>query len=241
MSWAEGKLLALDTETSGINIEEVRIVSACAAIVTNGVVEYQKDWLVAVDVEIPKGASDVHGISTEHAREHGRPAGEVIPEIVNAIRYALTSHIPIVAYNGCFDLSLADREARRWMGQDLEAAVGLSIRPVLDPFVIWKAMERRKGKRQLTNACEAFGIDLGDNAHEAAADAIASVRVLMALAKKYPRITRMSLHELHDEQIEWRREQCDSLRSYFDSMNKAHDGVPVEWPILPFARESVPA
>ena len=43
------------------------------------------DWLADPGVEIPLQASAVHGITTERARAEGRPAAEVVAEIVAAL------------------------------------------------------------------------------------------------------------------------------------------------------------
>lgn len=240
--WADQRVLALDTETSGTNLEQDRIVTACAAIVTAGVVEFQRDWLIAVDVDIPAEASAVNKLTTEYARANGRPAAEVVPEIANAVRYAVRSGLAIVAYNAAFDLTILDREVRRWDGRSLTEFCGADIAPVIDPFVLWKAVEQfRRGSRKLVDACEAFGIDLGDNAHEAAADAIAATRVAYKLAQQFPEIGEMSVDRLHAAQVAWRAEQCDSLRDYFNSKGIEHDGVDGSWPLRPFVVEGVPA
>jgi DNA polymerase III subunit epsilon len=216
MTWADQQALALDTETSGVDIDQDRIASACAAIVRAGVVEYQRDWLIAVDVDIAPEASAVNKLTTEHCREHGRPAAETIPEIANAIRYAVHSNMPIVAYNGSFDLSLIDRECRRWIGQGLAEFCGRDIAPVIDVYVLWKQVDRyRKGSRKLTAACEAFGVELGEKAHEAAADAIAATRVACRIAQQYPRVGAMTSAELHEAQVQWKYEQQVSLRDFW--------------------------
>lgn len=229
------RALALDLETSGVRHNEDRIVTACAAIVDGTTVSYQREWLIAVDIDIPAEATEIHGITTEHARAHGRPASVVLPEIVKAIRYALSNGIPIVAYNATFDLTFVDREARRWMERTLPDACAQPIAPVIDPLVIWREMDRyRRGTRTLVDACAEFGIDLGDKAHDATADAIAAAQVAMAMASKFPRLRRMPLDYLHEAQVGWRREQCDSLRARFNKLGKTHDGVPSGWPMLPF-------
>jgi hypothetical protein len=45
----------------------------------------------------------------------------------------------------------------------------------------------------------------------------------------------MTLADLHDAQIGWRRVQCDGLRTYFDAKGIAHDGVRGDWPLIPYA------
>ena len=78
LPWHRGPLASYDCETTGTVVGTDRIVSA-ALIHPNGNVTR---WLSDVDgVEIPEAATAVHGITTEHARAHGRPAKEVVEEI----------------------------------------------------------------------------------------------------------------------------------------------------------------
>jgi DNA polymerase-3 subunit epsilon len=61
--------------------------------------------------------------------------------------------------------------------------------PVLDPYIMNKQVDRyRKGKRTLTALCEEYGVVL-DNAHTSAADALATLRVLDAMAGKFPKLS----------------------------------------------------
>jgi DNA polymerase-3 subunit epsilon len=238
-SWMNSPMLAFDLESTGVQPDHDRVATACAAVVCQGVVGHQRDWTVAIDVDMPAQASAVNKLTTEYLRANGRPAAGVIPEIANAIRYALRQGMPVVAFNGAFDLTMLDRELRRWAGLNLVEFVGAEIRPVIDPFVLWKQVEpRRRPPMKLVNACETFGVDLGLKAHEAAADAIAATRVVYKLAQRHKRIAAMDLETLHAAQVVWRSEQCDELRAYFDKVRKPHDGVPGAWPLIPLAEAS---
>ncbi|BDZ47063.1 hypothetical protein [Naasia aerilata] len=82
-----GAVGVFDLETTGIDTDTARIVSASVAVLDDcGVVVERKDWLVDPGVEIPAGAAAVHGISTERARRYGRNSAEVVAEILAAIR-----------------------------------------------------------------------------------------------------------------------------------------------------------
>ena len=67
--------------------------------------------------------------------------------------------------------------------------------------------------------------------HDAADDAIASARLARKLLGAWPQIAGWKLKTLHDHQVEWRREQANSLRAYFDKAGIEHDGVDPGWPI----------
>jgi DNA polymerase-3 subunit epsilon len=242
-----GKALALDLESTGTDVHTDRIVTACAAIVADGQAAYERQWLVAVDIDIPAEASAVHGISTEHAREHGVPAAEAIPEIATAVRYAVHSRMPIIAFNAAFDLSMLNAECIRHGLGTLEEFCGRPIAPVIDPLCIDKHVDRfRKGSRKLTDTCELLGVVLED-AHTAAADAIAAAEVARRLAercdldaaalralytdRRYPSelaqafraLGRMTVDQLHAAQVQWYREQSEGLGDYW--RKKAHEAA----------------
>ena len=96
-----------------------------------------RDWLADPGVEIPEGATAIHGITTAHARAEGRPAAEVVAEVVAALRALLDAGIPVVAYNAPYDFSLLKYEALR---HGIEPIVDPS--PVIDPLVVDKAYDR---------------------------------------------------------------------------------------------------
>jgi DNA polymerase-3 subunit epsilon len=207
--WA-GAVGVFDLETTGIDTATSRIVSAAVAVLDDrGVVVERKEWLVDPGVEIPAGASAVHGISTERARRFGRPAAEVIPEILDAIRTVERRGFPLVIYNAPYDLTLLAHEAER---HGLEPLDGTGL--VVDPLVIDKALDRyRKGKRTLAFAAAVYGVQL-DDAHNAGADAIAAGRVAQAMAARYPIELNVELDRLHGLQADWCKEQAASFTEY---------------------------
>lgn len=100
--------------------------------------------------------------------------------------------------------------------------------------------------RTLTSLCAHYGVVLGDQAHDAAADAIACVRVLFKLLEAWPEMARWKLETLHRYQVGWRREQQAGLAKWFDKVGKDHDGCCGAWPVHTPAcsaahREVVPA
>ena len=103
-----------DLETTGIDVETARIVTAHVGLIDmTGRSIVEGAWLADPGVPIPEQASAVHGISTERAQAEGRPAGEVVAEIVLAIEAVFARGIPLVIYNAPYDLTLLDREAKR--------------------------------------------------------------------------------------------------------------------------------
>lgn len=208
-AWAE-KLAVFDLETTGIDVETSRIVTANVSLLdADGAIDHRWDWLADPGVDIPEQATAVHGVTTEHAQAEGRPAREVVAEIVSSLREALADGYAIVVYNAPYDITLLDREARRHGVTPLE-----SISPVIDPLVIDKQVDRyRKGKRTLTAASDYYGVSL-TAAHDAGADAVAAGRVAQAIARRYAAELDLSASELHDAQSAWHDAQCDSFEDY---------------------------
>ncbi len=206
--WFE-TLGVFDLETTGIDTETSRIVSAYVGVVDAEGQPKGVSWLADPGVEIPVGASDVHGITTERARAEGRPAAEVVAEIVAVLRALLDQGVPLVIYNAAYDLTLLNRECLRYGIEPLSDPT-----PVVDPLVIDRAMDRyRKGKRTLEAAAEFYGVELMD-AHDAEADAVAAGRVAQAIARKYADALGDDVVMVHSNQITWAADSASSFQEY---------------------------
>ncbi len=218
-----------DLETTGIDVTHDRIVTAHVGLLdAAGSAVSSRDWLADPGVEIPAGATAVHGITTEHARSEGRPAAEVVAEVVEALRALFDAGIPVVAYNAPYDFSLLKHEALRHGVDPI-----LAPSPVIDPLVVDKRYDRyRRGKRTLSVVAEHYAVEL-DGAHEASADAIAAGRVAQALADRFAPWLPSTAAELHTRQIGWARAQAESLTEYFVRIGRIEpdDAVDGSWPI----------
>ncbi|MFE1192872.1 3'-5' exonuclease [Streptomyces olivaceoviridis] len=237
--WYLGRFCGFDTETTGIDVERDRIVTACVVQVGADQPTAAANWLANPGVEIPEAAAKVHGITTEKARAEGRPAAEVIEEIVAALAATVTAGVPVVAMNANFDFTILDREARRHGIQPLTDIVGDDLR-VLDPLVIDKQVDTyRPGSRNLTALCAHYDVPLG-NAHTSDADAIAACRVVWRLGTRFPKLGALSVDELHKLQVEWARAQGEDRAAYFrrtPGKERFADSVRTEWPLIPHPRK----
>lgn len=200
-----------DLETTGIDVASDRIVTAHVGLLdANGSVILARDWIADPGVEIPVSAAAIHGITTEHARAVGAPAGDVVEQIVDVLRSLLGAGIPVVAYNAAYDFSLLAAEAARHGVTPLR-----DPSPVIDPLIIDKTYDRyRRGKRTLAAVAEHYAVPL-DDAHHASADAVAAGRVAQALAARFAGLLPPRVEELHTRQIAWARAQAASLTEYF--------------------------
>jgi DNA polymerase-3 subunit epsilon len=236
--WFLNRLAGFDTESTGVDVENDRIVTACVVQVGANQPVAAANWIADPGIEIPEAAAKVHGITTERARTEGRPAGEVVEQVVAALAAVVLSDIPVVAMNASFDFTLLDREARRHGVQPLSEIVGSDLR-VVDPRILDKHVDpRRPGKRTLTDLCRHYQVPL-DGAHSADADAIAACRVAWRIASTHTVIGNASIDELHALQIGWAREQAESLADYFRrTPGKEHQAgsVRADWPLIPRQR-----
>ncbi|WP_127793445.1 exonuclease domain-containing protein [Agromyces sp. LHK192] len=224
--WAD-TLAVFDLETTGIDVDTCRIVTAYVGVIDRGgdVVE-QRSWLVDPGVEIPTAASLIHGVSTERARAEGGAAVQAVAEIIQTLTDAASRGLPIVAYNASYDLSVLAREAERY------GHPGLAVpESVVDPLVIDRAVDRyRRGKRTLTAACAHYGVELVD-AHDAGADALAAGRVAQAIARRYPDLAANAIDALHRLQVDWSRDQADRYQEWRRQNGEPEFTSSGAWPV----------
>lgn len=214
MAWSD-LLGVFDLETTGIDVETSRIVSAYVGVIDAEGAAKGVSWLADPGIEIPAQASAVHGITTERARAEGRSAPEVVAEITAVIRALLAQRVPLVIYNAAYDLTLLNRECQRHGIEPLSDPT-----PVVDPLVIDRAMDRyRKGKRTLEVAAQFYGVALED-AHDAEADAVAAGRVAQAIARRYSDTLGEDIVLVHANQVTW---AADSAQSFQEYMRRTKD------------------
>ena len=230
MTWHGGPVLGFDTETTGVDVFSDRIVTAAAVLRGKGELE-TTTWLINPGVEIPAGAAAVHGITTEHAREHGRDPREALWEISQHLYRALANDIPVVGFNAAFDLTLLESELARHELPTLAAQLGRSPAPVIDPLVLDRGLDRyRRGKRTLELLCAHYGVTTGD-LHDAGEDVRATLGVLDAIAGQYPEIARMELAELHAWQVGKHREWAEGFNAWRESRGMEGPGASPDWPL----------
>ncbi|PFG40499.1 DNA polymerase-3 subunit epsilon [Georgenia soli] len=221
-SWADGPFLGFDTETTGVDVTSDRIVTA-ALVRRDAGATTVRTWLVDPGVDIPAGVTAIHGITTEHARAHGRGPAEALEEIAAEIATAQAAGVPLVAYNAGFDLALLEHELARHGLAGLEERLPGGVRLVLDPLVLDRHVDGpRKGPRKLVDLCELYEVPTGD-LHTAEVDVVATLDLLARMAARHPQLTAATPAQLHATQV---RAQEDWARSY--NRWRARRGLP--WP-----------
>lgn len=234
--WVSAPWLVIDTETTGVNVFTDRIVEVAAVTLDTAgqIPNVDTDAYTAIidpGIEIPEGAAAVHGITTERARTEGQAPATVLAEIAELVRSAQDLDMPLVMYNARFDWPLLLIEAERH-GIDFPCAA-----PILDPYLIDRLVDRfRKGKRQLTMVAEHYGVELGDAAHGALADATAAGRVMRRIVDRYPEVAQRSLASMLLWQVRGHEEDRLRFEAYMrDKVDPQFVSV-AGWPI-PVAME----
>jgi DNA polymerase-3 subunit epsilon len=238
-------MVSLDLETTGVSVEDDRVVTATLIEIKPGHETVTHNWLVDPQIPVPDGAAAVHGVTSEQAQAEGVHPVEALTEITARLAATWSPEVPLIIYNAPYDTTLLDRDLRR------NGLGGLKLAgPIVDPLCIDKAVDRyRKGKRTLTAACERYGVVLED-AHTSAADALAAARVAWKMAESVPELREFTLAELHEAQCKWYAEQQASFADYLrrqaakaeldervELMARAA-GITGEWPMTPLPVEA---
>lgn len=232
--WYEGPLAAFDTETTGVDVETDRIVSAAVVVQdAPGTRPRVRRWLVNPGVPVPAEATAVHGLTEDHLQRNGRWPSPVMEEIAKELAEQAARGRPLVVMNAPFDLTLLDRELRRHRASCLSQWFESSPLHVLDPRVLDKHLDRyRKGRRTLTDLCGHYGVAL-EGAHDAAADALAALDVVRAVGRRFAaRLERLSPAELHTLQAVWHAAQARGLQAWF-ARSGTEEEVDPAWPLRP--------
>lgn len=202
--WFTGDALAFDLETTHPEPEEARVVTASIVVVSPEGVTRRREWLVNPGVDIPAGATAVHGVTNEMAKR-GLPPAEAIPDIATELLAAWAMGLPVVIFNASYDVTVMQRELAR-VGHE-----PMAVGHILDPFVIDRGVDAyRKGKRTLTAMAQHYGVRQ-DTAHSSAGDAITAARIVWRIAK---RPSPISGHTLVQTQ-EWQRESHAARQSSY--------------------------
>lgn len=232
--WFEGPLTAFDTETTGVDVESDRVVSAAFLVQdAPGARPQVMRWLVNPGVPVPDEATAVHGLTQDHLERNGRWPSPVMEEIARELAAHAAANRPLVVMNAPFDLTLLDRELRRHRASSLAQYLGGSSLCVLDPRVLDKHLDRyRKGRRTLADLCALYEVEFTE-AHDAAADAFAALEVVRAVGRRFAgRLARLSAPELHTLQAVWHAAQARGLQAWF-AHNGSPEAVDPAWPLRP--------
>lgn len=204
---SELPLVAIDTETTGRDYEQDRIVEIACVIYRRGRIEKRHSWLVNPERPIPKEAFDVHGISDDDVRDKPTFKG-IASEVLEVLQGCLP-----VAYNAEFDQRFLLKELERcgYSGGKLPPSARRAVKWI-DPLTWARFLHKDAKSKALGAMAELLGIEL-ERAHRATDDAAAAVLVLArffedarvperygALMQEQQRLTRIQ----EEERSYWR-------------------------------------
>lgn len=232
------KLVTFDTETTGIDTENDRILTCYMRAKDGDKVVFEQNWVIDPGVEVPKESSDVHGMTTQWIRENGRKdVVEAIREISAQLEYhSYTGHV-IAGFNSSFDLSILDAEVRR-----AENGVGLNLGVAprfLDPVIFSRHFDKfKKGGHKLIDVAKRNGIEVEeDRLHAADYDVeITEKLVPIFLNRAWKELKHLRQGLTPDEFVtklqEWqanaKKEWAQGLTDWFaKSGKKEDDGSPI--------------
>jgi DNA polymerase-3 subunit epsilon len=223
------QLVSFDVETTGVDLDQDRIITAAISIVGDKYPVKHYDWIIDPGVEISAEATGIHGYTAEDIKLQGSDPKETLEKIINLLAEKCSEDVPLVIFNARFDVTIMDREAKRHGLVPLtERCPNLAI---IDPMVIDKAAQPyRRGKRTLGALCEVYHVPF-EEVHKANDDALAAARLAWRMGTKF-QMGELTAAEVHQKQIEWAKKQALGLQEYFDRQGK-DETVSTEWPLIP--------
>jgi len=164
-------IVFFDLETTGINITKDRIVEIAILKIFPNRNKESKRWLVNPEIEIPKEASDIHGITNEMVVTEPT-FKELAPKITEMIKGC-----DLAGFNSNrFDIPLLAEEMLR-----VDIDFDMKNRLAVDVQVIF----HKKEQRTLSAAYKFYCEKNLEDAHTAMADTNATYEVLKAQLDRY--------------------------------------------------------
>lgn len=236
------KIVTFDTETTGIDTENDRIITCFMRAKDGERTVYEGSWVIDPGVEIPKESSDVHGMDTTWVREHGRKdVADAIKEIHrNLLNLASYEEYVVCGFNHSFDLAILDAEVRRHKvgGSPRLGLSGSEIR-FIDPCIFSRVFDKyAKGGHQLITVAKRNGIEIEeDRLHAADYDVEVTEKLVpIMLNRAWQELKDLRKGLTPDEFItklqEWqaveKQKWADGLTKYFAEQGKTEeDGSPI--------------
>lgn len=164
----------IDLETTGVNLATDRIVEIAIVKVNTDGTRQTKRRLINPLMPIPKGSSDIHGITNEMVKD-----APSFKQVANEIKQFI-ENCDLGGYNSNrFDIPLLVEEF-------LRAGLDFSIddKKLIDVQRVFHLMEQRT----LSAAYKFYCQKVLEGAHGAEADVVATVEILEAQIERYPEL-----------------------------------------------------
>lgn len=200
--WKTMKLIGLDTETTGLSLEEDRVFEVGLVIFEAG--EKIEEWGQLLNPQRPLSEDSRRKTGITDKDLEGKPLfKDVAQEILERIKDGV-----LVGYNLLFfDLPILAAEMRR---------VGLDMpqRPAIDVLVLARGLVKQ-GRHSLQDMLARYALT-AETAHRATADAEATIRLLFAMAPELPsdlddllEVQRAWADEYRIKRASWRKRKAE--------------------------------
>ena len=224
--WWKLPFTAIDTETTGLNWYEDRVIQVGMSYFDNGQYLGGHSHIISTGHPSAQEAIDTHHITDEMQRVLGEPPTTVHSLVRNAISEARL----LVIMNAPFDLNFLVQENSR-----LDRY--LYIPSVIDPLVIDRFYSKNRipslarGKRTLKAMSERYGIH-DYPLHDAGHDSRRVGELAIEMAQRHGQLGRSPVSELMKKQRGWHRQWSDDFASFADAKGFFFNRV--EWPCEDF-------
>jgi len=209
--WASERLVGFDIETTGLDVEHDEPVSFAFVEFRGSEPRASEGGYVLPGRSISRGAAAVHGLRRARLVALGAaPVGEAALRIARRLARLSADGVPVVGCNLAYDLTILDRVLSRLAHRTSLRAQGWRG-PALDVPVLDRAMDGdfdARPARRLDALCAHYGVRAPG--HDAASDAEAAVRVLLAQVRRYPALASSTLAELQADQARWHATWCEA-------------------------------
>jgi DNA polymerase-3 subunit epsilon len=235
-------MLGFDTETTGVKYDEALILSSALVNIMDP--QAGQPQVATVDyldhgLNDPIPAGHIHQLSAGFLRENGNDPAQTLEAICLVMAAVMGPSQPLVGMNLAFDLTMLDRNCRRYGVTPLSDRCQIYA---VDAYVLDKLVEPyRKGKRNLEALAKIYQVPWDDGgAHTAGADAVAAARVAWRIGRLYPPVGALTAEQITRFQTEWKAEQDRSFAAYRAKKGESTDGIDGMWPVrLPDAQTQI--
>jgi DNA polymerase-3 subunit epsilon len=202
--WPNRSFVAFDTETTGLDFDNDRIIQAAIAVFVKGQHVWSFDWLLNTKRESEPEAVAIHNITDEQRWKEGEDSLPVMQHLIALFRRSIRANCPVVAFNSPFDFTMFRREIARFhLDFDMD---GLHI---IDPLVLDRHFQKNVPvfTAPYMRQCEmAARYGLSIPTHDALQDAICAGNIALAQSIHYSGIRNVSPLELERKQLAWHDE-----------------------------------
>ncbi|MFJ4837128.1 exonuclease domain-containing protein [Streptomyces sp. NPDC088746] len=240
MTFLNVRRIGWDTETTGADPTEARIVTAALVAKGGASPDHVQTWLINPGIPIPPETTKVHGITDAMVQTAGQNPAEALEEIATTMHKAIAYGMPLVAFNTAYDWTVLNFELSRNGLPMMGDRLGSTLPTLVDPHVIDRQVDEYvtgSGMRKLKPTAERYGVELTDW-HTAEADALAALLIAEAQFAKYPRLNDLGPKQLFAAQKTWRAEQQAGLQTWFRTKATPEQGgapdkvIDGSWPLI---------